>query len=124
MNAILLWKDVTNPDSIPGEWPAVVMPGISTAPDARPWIFETDAQLLARKQTYQSAYDSWLSSKATSEKSASDARIQEISDTIADFDLALTNWATLSAAQQKAVLRRCVVVLKYMLKEQRISMTL
>ena len=41
-----------------------------------------------------------------------------IRDTIADFKAALANWDTLTAAQQKAVLKRCVQVLTAMLKER------
>ena len=41
-----------------------------------------------------------------------------IRDTIADFQAALANWDTLTAAQQKAVLKRCVQVLTAMLKER------
>ena len=41
-----------------------------------------------------------------------------IAGAIADFNLALTNWAGLSAAQQKAVLKRCVQVLIAMLRNE------
>ena len=41
-----------------------------------------------------------------------------IRDTISDFRTALANWDTLTAAQQKAVLKRCVQVLVAMLKER------
>lgn len=35
---------------------------------------------------------------------------EEAADTLADFQTALDTWATLTAAQQKAVLKRCVQV--------------
>jgi acyl-CoA reductase-like NAD-dependent aldehyde dehydrogenase len=46
------------------------------------------------------------------------ARDALIANAISDFNLALTNWATITAAQQKAVLQRCVQVLIAMLRNE------
>lgn len=40
----------------------------------------------------------------------------DITAILADFQQALDRWDTLTAAQQKAVLRRCVIVLGYLLR--------
>jgi acyl-CoA reductase-like NAD-dependent aldehyde dehydrogenase len=49
------------------------------------------------------------------------ARDALISNAIADFNLALTNWDTLTTAQRTAVLRRCVQVLIAMLRNELIQ---
>jgi hypothetical protein len=41
-----------------------------------------------------------------------------IANAISDFNLALTNWGTITTAQQKAVLKRCVQVLIAMLRNE------
>lgn len=64
----------------------------------------------------------WGLRDKTAEELAEDARIATrdtlIAESIADFQLALTNWNTLTAAQQKAVLKRCVQVLVAVIKNE------
>ena len=49
------------------------------------------------------------------------ARQQQITDTIVDLSLAVANWGTLSAANQKAVLLRLTQVILILLKERLVN---
>lgn len=50
------------------------------------------------------------------------ARNAAVLSTISDFKLALANWDTLSAANQKAVLKRLVQSLLWLIEEERIDL--
>jgi len=50
-------------------------------------------------------------------------RIALITDTINDLQAALSNWDTLTAAQQKAVLKRLTQVVVILLKEDRVDIS-
>jgi len=50
------------------------------------------------------------------------ARSNAVRDTISDFKLALANWDTLNAVQQKAVLKRVVQALLWLVAEERIDL--
>lgn len=50
------------------------------------------------------------------------ARLRLRADTIADAEQALANWSSLTAAQQKAVLKRVVEFILLVLKDERIDL--
>ena len=50
-------------------------------------------------------------------------RAKLLNDTIADLDMALSNWDALTAAQQKAVLKRLTQVIRILLVERRNEFT-
>ena len=64
--AIRRWKNNPegNPLSVPGEWPAeyVGLGEETQLPDGSGWELMTAEQYTTHKQTYQSAYDTWLAS--------------------------------------------------------------
>lgn len=116
---VLLYRDVPNPNNVPTNWPARVE--ISTDRPA-PWIKVTREQLEVYRETHRAAYENWEATREQAKRAAETTertrREQLIAQAIADFDLALENWAGLSAAQQKAVLQRCVQILRAMLREE------
>jgi len=60
---------------------------------------------------------------ANGEKAVID-RAQLLNDTVADLDTALANWDALTAAQQKAVLKRLTQVIRILLVERRNEFTI
>jgi hypothetical protein len=116
---VLLYKDTPNPDGIPGNWPARVE--ISTGRPA-PWFQVTKAQLETYKANNDAAYAQWEAQreadKLAAETTERTRRETLIATAISDFNSALNNWVGLSAAQQKAVLQRCVQVLIALLKDE------
>jgi hypothetical protein len=116
---VLRYQDTSNPDSIPGNWPA--REEISTGRPA-PWIQVTKAQLEAYKANNAAAYEQWAAQREADKLAAETAertkRETLIATAISDFQMALDNWGTLTATQQKAVLQRCVQVLIALLKDE------
>jgi hypothetical protein len=116
---VLLYKDTPNPDGIPGNWPARVE--ISTGRPS-PWFQVTKAQLETYKANNAAAYEQWEAQREADKLAAETAertrRETLIAQAISDFQMALDNWANLTAAQQKAVLQRCVQVLIALLKDE------
>lgn len=116
---VLLYANASNPLSIPGTWPAQVIPVPDGAPaPSAPWQRMTQAQYDAHLASAKPAFDAWAASRDAAEVTVKTTRAQVIADTISDIDLALANWDTLTNAQQKAVLRRVVVIIRAMLRDE------
>ncbi len=64
---------------------------------------------LAQAEAIQAAHDPVDYEAQETEEGRTELRAQAVA-VLADFHQALDNWATLTAAQQKAVLKRCVQV--------------
>jgi hypothetical protein len=116
---VLLYKDTPNPDGIPGDWPARVE--LSTGRTA-PWFQVTKAQLDTYKANNAAAYEQWAAQreadKLATETTERTRRETLIAQAKSDFQTVLNNWDTLTAAQQKAVLQRCVQILFAILKDE------
>lgn len=117
---ILLYQHAPNPDGKPTNWVARQEYPLATNRPA-PWIRMTQAQVDAHKAAAKATFDAWLAAREAAEATAAETtkrtREQLIADTIGDLDTALANWDTLTNAQQKAVLRRLVVIVRAILKE-------
>lgn len=64
--AVRLWSDMpSNPESIPGEWPAEVkeLGEGTTLPTQGTWQLMNCEELAAYKGTHQSVYDAWKAAK-------------------------------------------------------------
>lgn len=119
-NDVLLYQHAPNPDGVPTNWPAKVQPLPEGTPPAlrANWLRLSDAELAALKAAARPAFEAWLASRDAAQATVKTNRAQLIVDTISDIELALANWDTLTAAQQKAVLRRVVVIVRAMLKDE------
>lgn len=58
MLIVKFWKDMmSNPDGIPGEWPAETAPYRGAIPDG--FILMTDEELIAHKTLHQETFNTW-----------------------------------------------------------------
>ena len=114
---VMLYRDAPNPDGAPTNWIAKIQAPLATNRPA-PWIRITALQLATHQSNALPAFNAWVASRESAETTVKSSRAKLIIDTIADIDLALANWDTLTNAQQKAVLRRVVVIIRAMLKEE------
>lgn len=123
MKAVKFWNNLTNdPTLIPDGWPRETREIADASEVLAGETAMTDEELRQRMESLSAAKEAWNVFQSTLVSAPLAARSRLATDTIADLQQALDNWAALTVAQQKAVLRRLVELVLLLLRENRLDL--
>jgi len=95
-HAVLLYKDTSNPQGIPGEWPCETQPlgtGTTLPKDGRNWQLMTDAELTARLEQYAPDKETWNQAREAEEQAQEQQQTftaDEVNQLLSDIKLGKT----------------------------------
>lgn len=112
----------------PGPWPRVALVSqddaqLSPEETAAGWVFQTDVEFRAATDAHRAAWNSFIADWPNP-RTARVTRRQEIIDFATDLDTALANWASVTAPQKDALLRRLCRFTLFMIREGKVNFDL
>lgn len=120
MNFAVQWFK-GDPSGIPDGWPKLVRPlGEAKGPLLGEEVLQTREELEAVCKSLQSAMDERDATQALAVTTAAKSRDVLLQSAADEARSVLDNWASITAAQQKAILKRVVQVILLLITEDRV----